>query len=114
MNRPDITIRPLPGKWVVRAAGAILAETRAALELREGTLPPVVYFPRQDVGMAFMDRSDKVTTCPWKGEASYFHLAAKSGRIENAAWSYETPIEDVAAIAGFLAFDPARATVEQI
>lgn len=110
----EISIRRLDGVWTVRTGGAVLAETRNALELREGDMPPVVYFPREDVAMAMLDRSRKVTRCPHKGDASYFTIVNRSGRLEDAAWSYEAPLEAVAAIRGHLAFDTGDAvTVER-
>jgi uncharacterized protein (DUF427 family) len=62
--------------------------------------------------MAFLDPSDTRTTCPHKGVATHFHLAAKAGRIADAAWSYETPLPGAAAITGYLAFYPEKVTVE--
>ena len=103
---PKITITRAPGTWVVRAGGAVLGETKAALELVEGDYPPVIYFPRGDIAMAFLDASDQASHCPWKGDASYFSIITKSKTIENAAWSYETPKEDVARIKDHLAFYP--------
>ncbi|PPB81232.1 uncharacterized protein (DUF427 family) [Albidovulum inexpectatum] len=108
----QITIRPAQGKWVVRAAGAIIGESDRALELIEADLPPVIYFPREDIAMAFLDRSDTVTFCPHKGSAVHFTVVGKSNRIEDAAWSYETPDQSVAAIAGHLAFYPDKVTIE--
>ena len=100
----DITITPAEGTWVVRAGGAVIAETSNALELSEDGYPSVIYFPREDVAMAFLDATDHKTTCPKKGEASYFSIMSKSKTYENAVWSYETPKDAVAAIAGHLAF----------
>ena len=57
-----ITIHPAEGTWVVRADGAVIAESRNALELTEGSYPPVIYFPPGDVAMAFLEPSDRVTT----------------------------------------------------
>ncbi|MCF3593592.1 DUF427 domain-containing protein [Rhodobacteraceae bacterium LMO-12] len=105
---PKITITRAPGKWVVRAGGAVLGETKAALELTEGDYPPVIYFPRADIAMAFLDTSDHASHCPWKGDASYFSIITKSKTIENAAWSYEAPNEDVARIKDHLAFYPSE------
>ena len=65
---------------MVRAGGAVIGESRAALVLEEPGHDPVVYFPRADIGMAFLDPSETRTRCPHKGEARYFHIAAKSGR----------------------------------
>lgn len=112
MTTPDLKIRRLKGLYVIRAGGAVLGETVAALELSEGTLDPVVYFPRADAGEMFLEPSVAVTHCPHKGDATHFHIAAKSGLIRDAAWSYETPLEAVSEIAGYVAFYPGKATVE--
>ena len=102
----DIRIVKASGKWTVRASGAVLAESTEALELIENGYDPVIYFPRGDVAMAFLDATDHSTTCPHKGKASYFSIHAKSRLLENAVWSYEEPLEAVAEIAGYLAFYP--------
>ncbi|WP_299924014.1 DUF427 domain-containing protein [uncultured Pelagimonas sp.] len=99
-----ITITPAEGTWIVRAGGAVLGESSRALELAEGDYPSVIYFPREDIGMAFLEATDHKTTCPFKGEASYFSIMSKSKTYENAVWSYEAPIDDVNKIAGYLAF----------
>jgi len=109
-----IKIHKSSGTWVVSAAGAVLGETKEALELVEGSYPPVIYFPRKDVAMAFLDRSDTATTCPHKGVASYYSIVARSRTIKDAAWSYETPNPGMERIAGYLAFYPDRAIVEQM
>ncbi len=109
-----IHIRPAEGTWTVRADGAILGETTHALELTEGGYPPVIYFPRADIAMALLDKSTRTSTCPWKGAAEYYTIAAPSGPIHDAAWSYANPKPEVAAIAGHIAFYPDKATIERI
>lgn len=110
-----ITIRPARGTWSVRAGGAVLGETENALELTENGYPPVIYFPREDIAMEFLDDSDKTTTCPHKGKASYFSIVTNSGTLQDSVWSYETPKDDVAQIAGHLAFYTGdMVTVEEI
>ena len=99
-----IQIRKADGIWTVRAGGAVLAESKNALELSEGDYPPVIYFPRGDIAMALLDSSDKSSHCPHKGEASYFSVITKSRTIENAAWSYENPIAGIEPIQNHLAF----------
>ncbi len=108
------TITPATGVYVVRAGGAVIAETSRALILREAGFEPVVYFPREDAGMEFLDPSDTRTTGPHKGEATHDHIAAKSGPIRDAAWSYEAPLAGAEAIAGCLAFYEEKATVEEL
>lgn len=109
-----IKIRPATGTWVVRAGGAVIGESNEALELSEGSYAPVIYIPRKDIAMAFLEPSETTSTCPHKGQASYFSIIAKSGAIKDAAWSYEDPIESVAAIKGYLAFYTDRVAVEEV
>lgn len=109
-----IKIRPAGGTWVVRAGGAVLGESKNALELIEGDYPPVIYFPRNDIAMAFLDSSDTTSHCPYKGDARYFSIIAKSGAIKDAVWSYEDPKDGVAEIKDHLAFYTSKVTVEQV
>lgn len=88
--------------------GVTVADTQAGLTLAETGLPDVFYFPRADVNMARLERSTHTSHCPFKGNASYFHLRTEDGRIENAVWSYETPLEAVQQIKGYVAFYASR------
>lgn len=88
--------------------GITVADTHEGLTLSESGLPDVFYFPRADVNMARLERSDHTSHCPYKGNASYFHLRTEDGLIENAAWSYEQPFEKVKDITGYLAFYTSR------
>lgn len=110
-----ITIRKAPGTWTVRAGGAVLGESANALELTEGDYPSVIYFPRGDIALAFLDQTDKTTHCPHKGDATYFSVVTKSQTLQNAVWSYENPKEGVARIKEHLAFYAGDTiTVEEI
>ncbi len=110
-----IKIRPADGVWSIRAGGAVLGESTTALELTEGSYTPVIYIPRDDIAMAFLDATDKRTTCPHKGEATHYSIVTKSTVLENAAWSYEDPKEGMEAIKGHLAFYPSDSVaVEKI
>jgi len=107
---PDhpITVAPTLGRVVVRAGGRVVADSLSALTLTEGSYPPVQYIPRADVDMALLARTDHTTHCPYKGDASYFSIPAGGDRAANAVWSYETPHDAVARIAGHVAFYPNR------
>ncbi|MEL6172664.1 MAG: DUF427 domain-containing protein, partial [Pseudomonadota bacterium] len=103
------------GTWTVRAGGAVLGESKNALALSEGAMPDVIYFPREDIAMAFLDASDHSSHCPHKGDASYFSIVTKSQTLKNAVWSYEAPNEDVARIKDHLAFYVSDVvTIEQV
>ena len=109
-----VTITPARGVYVVRAGGAVIGETKRALTLHEEGYDPVTYFPREDAGIEFLDKSETRTNCPHKGDATYYHIAAKSGPIRDAAWSYEDALPEVAEIKGYIAFYADKATVERI
>jgi uncharacterized protein (DUF427 family) len=109
-----IKIREPKGTWTVRAKGAVLAESSNVLELTEGDYPSVIYFPRDDVGMAFLEETDSSTVCPHKGAATYYAFHGKSGIVPDVAWSYETPLDAMAAITGYLAFFGGKVTIEEL
>lgn len=100
----DITIEEANGTWTVRAGGAVIGESRNALELKEGDYAPVIYFPKDDIAMAFLDPSAHSTVCPAKGTANYFSIVTKSRTIEDAVWCYEEPNPEMDRIKGHLAF----------
>jgi uncharacterized protein (DUF427 family) len=112
---PDhpIAITPTPGRVRVSAQGVVIADSAKALTLTEASYPAVQYIPREDAQMELMSRSDRVTHCPYKGDANYFSIAAGGELIENAIWSYEQPFPAMAEIGGYLAFYPDKVTIEQ-
>ncbi|MDF3414109.1 DUF427 domain-containing protein [Sulfitobacter sp. M57] len=111
----EIKITKASGSWTVRAGGAVLGETDAALALTEGDRAPVIYFPRDDIALAFLDSSDKTSHCPHKGDASYYSVVTKSRTLKDAVWSYEDPLDSMAEIKGYLAFyDMDEIAVEQL
>ena len=104
----------------VRVGSEVIAATENGLNLREGRYPAVVYFPREDVRMDRLTASEHHTHCPFKGDASYFDYrggeseSVDSGPkgIEQIAWAYEDPFDQMLAIRGFLAFYSDRVTIE--
>lgn len=107
---PDhpITIAPNPNRVVVSVAGRVVADTRAALTLREASYRAVQYIPRKDVDMALLERTGHATYCPYKGDCAYYSIPVGGGRSANAVWTYEAPSVAVAAIKDHLAFYPDR------
>ena len=103
-----ITLEATPSRVVVTAGGRVIADSLAAVTLREAAYPAVLYVPRADVDMTLLERTDHASYCPYKGDASYFSIPAGGARSVNAVWSYEAPFEDVAEIRDFVAFYPDR------
>ena len=105
---PDhpITITPAKQRWRALFHGHIIADSAEALVLQEANYPLVVYFPRADVEMDYLVRTDHATHCPYKGDAAYYSLAVDGRTAENAVWTYESPFPAMGDIAGRVAFYP--------
>jgi uncharacterized protein (DUF427 family) len=112
MNSPAkahlITLEPNPNRVVVTFAGRTIADTTRAITLREGSLPPAQYIPREDADMSLLERTDHSSHCPFKGDASYYSVHTADRQARNAVWTYEQPYDAVAAIKDHLAFYPDR------
>lgn len=103
-----ITVKPHGGRVRVTVGGRKIADSGAALELKEGDYPAVLYIPRHDADMSLLSRTGHSTYCPYKGDASYYSIPGGGERSVNAVWSYENPHEAMAQIKGYLAFYPDR------
>ena len=86
---PDhpITIERSLKRVVVSVGGAVLADSRDALILREAGYPAVQYIPRKDVDMTLLERSAHATYCPYKGDCAYFSIPSGGERAINAVWT---------------------------
>ncbi len=62
------------------------------------------YFPASSVTQDFLEPSDTVYECPWKGTANYYNLSVAGAENPDAAWSYENPKDAAKEIAGHVAF----------
>lgn len=107
-----ITVEPTGRHVTVRVNGEVVADTDRALTLQESTYPAVQYIPRADVAEDKLRPSDTQTYCPFKGDASYFHVVTEAGAsVEDAIWTYEAPYPAVGEIAGHVAFYPDKAEI---
>lgn len=113
---PDhpISVERNPAHIVVTAGGRVIADTRAALTLREASYPPVHYIPRADVDMTQLSRTTHATYCPYKGDCAYYSIPAGGQRAADAVWTYEAPYGAVAEIRDHLAFYPDRVDAIEI
>lgn len=104
--RPKYVIDFEPSRKAVKVDfnGVAVAYSKRAMILRETRMAPVHYLPRDDVRMEFLVPSDHQTHCPFKGNASYWHVVVGDKRAENAVWSYQEPLPEAAAITGYMAF----------
>ena len=103
-----ISIARNPNRVRVHFNGRVVADSRSALTLREASLRPVQYIPREDVDMTLLERTSHRTHCPFKSDANYYTLTVDGRVAENAVWTYEEPYPGVGAIKDHLAFYPER------
>src|SRR5262245_65585235 len=106
-----VHIGPAERRWRAQFAGHVIADSHEALILDEVGHAPVVYFPRENVETGYFSRTDKVTHCPYKGEASHYTFLIDGQFAENAAWSYEHPKAGMEAITDRIAFYPDKVEV---
>ena len=93
-----------PGRLTVVVGDTVITETDRAIVLMETGIPPVLYVPREDVAQEFLEKTAHQTHCPFKGDASYWTIRVGDRELQNAIWSYESPIEAAAPIKGHMAF----------
>lgn len=103
---PDyrVDLEPCAERVRVTCGGEVLADSTATLTVRESRHDPVTYFPRADVRLDQLERTDHETFCPFKGQASYWTIRAGGADGENAVWSYEDPFDEVAGLKDYVAF----------
>jgi len=92
----------------VRANEQVIADTKRALRVCETASPPTVYVPPDAVAWELLERAPARSHCEWKGTATYWDVVAGGERIREAAWSYEEPYPEHAALRGYVAFYPGR------
>ena len=79
--------------------GAVLAETDK-YEVVEGN----IYFPADTINSEYFSDSDTHSNCPWKGDASYYHITVNDEVNRDAAWYYPQAKDAAKNIEGYVAF----------
>src|SRR3954466_13978087 len=88
----------------VENGGELLADSTRPVLLEETGLPVRYYLPRDDVRMDLLRATSFSTTCPFKGDASYWTLELDGTTHDGIVWSYEDPIPGAEGITGLLSF----------
>lgn len=109
-QRPDhrVDLETGPSRVQIVYNGETIADTTAAITLRESGYQPVHYVPAADVRQDLLTKTVHKSYCPFKGEASYWSIDVEGKHAENALWGYEAPYDEVARIKGYMAFYPNR------
>ncbi len=107
-----ITVEPFDGTVTVTLGSTILASSKRAKILKEGSYPARYYIPFEDIYFEHLEKTDKRTHCPFKGDASYWRASANGEAVEDALWAYEAPFDEMDAIRGHGAFTDKGVRVE--
>ena len=62
------------------------------------------YVPEASLKREFISFSNHKTSCPWKGQASYYSISVNGDVNPDAAWYYSEPKDAAANIKGRVAF----------
>jgi uncharacterized protein (DUF427 family) len=100
----------LPSSRHVRVIidGTVVADSHRPWVLFETGLPPRYYLPKADVRMDLLGPTGKSTSCPYKGDASYWSV----GEQPDIAWSYKSPTQESIRIAGLVSFYNEKIDIE--
>ena len=85
--------------------GQTIADSKRAKLVREAEVLPVYYFPREDLRAELFTQSRHNSSCPYKGQASYWSIDLAGKHADSAAWSYRDPLPAAAAIRNHFAFE---------
>ncbi len=115
-GEPRHFMRIVPAGRIRSAAvgSTVIAESAEAVVVKEvgrDIYDHVTYFPRSGVRTDALERIDKTTHCPLKGDTEYFDLVVDGQRIPEAAWSYVETIDEAAELRDLIAFDATKVTV---
>ncbi|ROV87378.1 hypothetical protein VMCG_10744 [Cytospora schulzeri] len=100
-----IEILPSTREVRVELNGVVIAESTNSIFLQETMLRTRYYLPLTSIKYwETLKNSDTVTYCPYKEQASFYHLKVKETEVEDAIWFYIYPTHESAGIQGRLCF----------
>ncbi len=110
---PDhrVAVRRSAARFTAQLGGRLLADSENVLIVEESGYGEVVYFPPQDVSLDLLSETDSRTTCPFKGEASYFSAEDTKPDI---AWRDRVTYDEVSDIACHIAFYTDRIQLTEV
>lgn len=104
------TTLPSPQTTIFLASGSMVKVSLNSQTLADSNDTVMIegnhYFPPSSINKDVFSDSQTHTTCPWKGEASYYNVKDSSGKTHcDVAWYYpHTKTDRAKPIEGYVAF----------
>jgi uncharacterized protein (DUF427 family) len=92
---------PYPRRVRALIGDRVVLDTVRGRLLHESNVLPRLYVPLEDLDAALLERTERSTHCPFKGDASYWTVRNGERVAEDAVWAYEQPLEQAAWLAGY-------------
>jgi uncharacterized protein (DUF427 family) len=84
--------------------GETVADSRRGEDAARDRSLAHLLLPEEDLRYDLLEESERVTHCPFKGDAAYRSVRVRDRVAEDAVWGYPEPLEDAPPIAGYAAF----------
>jgi uncharacterized protein (DUF427 family) len=115
MKKENVKDYPLPPKVekVNKEVRIIFNEVEFArssdvIRILQKNLLPVYYISKKDIKMQYLKKTERHTTCEYKGVADYFNIEVNGKIAENAAFYYPNPKKGFEGIENYISFYPAK------
>ena len=93
-------------KWIrTEFGGETIGDTTAALILRRTKRLPVYCFPKKDVRLDLMEKTQNSVSIPPQGTATYWNIDVGGKISENAVWSLEEPADGGKILKDYIVFE---------
>ncbi len=99
-----VDILPTSRRIRIEVDGETVADSTSGRILFETGLPPRYYLPKTDVRMELLTPTEHGTSCPYKGDATYWSVTVGGSVHDNIVWSYPFPTKESADVAGLVCF----------
>jgi len=99
-----VDILPSNRSIEVKVDGHTIASSPNAMHLLETSLPTRYYLPFSSVDQSYIQPSDLITKCPYKGDAEYYDVVVDGQVHKNLIWYYRLPTQESAQVAGMVCF----------